>query len=151
MRDRDSNSSYRVTVKGLCVVNGRLLLVRENERLGGKWELPGGGLHHGEGIADGLRREIQEEMGLEIINVSKAPIYVWPNRLEMQTGELHTLVIAYAVSFSNLSYKPGTECESIALVSPEELRTIDLHQQAAPLRKLFDLSDFAAEDLTIPS
>lgn len=48
---------------------GKILLAlrgdkAKNER--GKWEIPGGAVEFGEAIRDGLKREIKEEIGLEI-------------------------------------------------------------------------------------
>jgi len=48
---------------------GRVFLARrgplaKNER--GRWEFPGGSVEFGEKLADALRREIQEEYGMEI-------------------------------------------------------------------------------------
>ena len=60
------DSFYRVTIKGLCVRDGKVLLVRESKDISGKWEMPGGGLDFGEDIREGLKREIKEEIGLDI-------------------------------------------------------------------------------------
>ncbi|HET8575169.1 MAG TPA: hypothetical protein VFM02_03310 [Candidatus Paceibacterota bacterium] len=35
---------YRVTIKGLVMKNGKILLLKDSPKLSGKWELPGGGL-----------------------------------------------------------------------------------------------------------
>lgn len=49
---------------------GRLLLLRRPEtsaRNPGRWELPGGRLNPGEGIARALVRETKEETGLDVV------------------------------------------------------------------------------------
>ncbi|MGH7627864.1 MAG: (deoxy)nucleoside triphosphate pyrophosphohydrolase [Gemmatimonadales bacterium] len=46
---------------------GRYLVCRRSaqKRHGGLWEFPGGKLQSGESLADGLRRELLEELGVE--------------------------------------------------------------------------------------
>ena len=57
------NTFYRMSVKALVRNDvGEVLVVKEHQD---KWELPGGGLNHGESIHDGLRRELIEELGIE--------------------------------------------------------------------------------------
>lgn len=54
------NCFYRISIKALILdKDGKFLLCRESD---GRWELPGGGLDHGENPQDGLMREIKEEM-----------------------------------------------------------------------------------------
>jgi len=57
------NTFYRVSVKALIKNgSGEVLVVKEHQ--GNKWELPGGGLDHGEGIHDCLKRELREELNI---------------------------------------------------------------------------------------
>lgn len=57
---------FNIRVYGLYVERGKLLLTDEI-RLGIKMtKLPGGGLQMGEGLEAGLKREWQEELGVEI-------------------------------------------------------------------------------------
>lgn len=57
------NTFYRVSVKALIRNdNGEVLVIKEHQD---KWELPGGGLDHGESVHEGLRRELIEELGIE--------------------------------------------------------------------------------------
>lgn len=50
--------------------NRVLLLKRSNyhKKHAGEWDLPGGHTHVGEGLEDGLAREVKEETGLKIKN-----------------------------------------------------------------------------------
>ena len=53
---------YRVSVKALIRNNkNEVLVVKEHQD---KWELPGGGLDHGETIHDCLKRELLEELNI---------------------------------------------------------------------------------------
>src|SRR5258706_10663346 len=95
------DSFYRVTIKGLCVRNGKLLLFKEGEKISGKWELPGGGLDFGEEIKSGLVREIFEESGLKVTKTSEKPIYIWTHKYE-NTRDMewyYSLVLAFRVEF----------------------------------------------------
>ena len=58
-----------VAAKSLILCKNRVLLVQRSAYAGGgenDWELPGGGLQFGEGLQEGLLREIREETGLTV-------------------------------------------------------------------------------------
>jgi 8-oxo-dGTP diphosphatase len=52
----------------ILVENGRVLLTQRKAgtHLGGAWEFPGGKVLPGEDPRDGLRRELDEELGIEV-------------------------------------------------------------------------------------
>lgn len=52
-------------VKGILSHEGRVLLVQHTYGPR-RWEIPGGGLRRGEEPIDGIRREIREELGVEV-------------------------------------------------------------------------------------
>lgn len=53
---------------GLVFRGGKLLITqrRPDDYLGGLWEFPGGKLESGESFEDCLRRELREELGIEV-------------------------------------------------------------------------------------
>lgn len=59
----------RVAVYGICEKDGQVLLVRAASYLtvAGRWFLPGGGINHGEDPETALRREFNEETGLDVV------------------------------------------------------------------------------------
>jgi ADP-ribose pyrophosphatase YjhB (NUDIX family) len=60
---------YRPGVKTLVFYEGKLLLVRIGY-LHKKWVLPGGGIDRGEEPSDAARREVREESGVDIVNLT---------------------------------------------------------------------------------
>lgn len=61
----------RVSVRGIAVLNGKLLCVRLKPYIGAKvesydfWCLPGGGVDDNESLLDAFKREMVEELGVE--------------------------------------------------------------------------------------
>ena len=53
---------------GLIFRSGKLLITQRHAdaHLGGLWEFPGGKRHEGENFEDCLRRELREELGIEV-------------------------------------------------------------------------------------
>jgi mutator protein MutT len=64
---RATNARFTVTA-GAIVFNesGQVLLLKHRFRAGSGWGLPGGFLEAGEQPLDALRRELREEIGMEI-------------------------------------------------------------------------------------
>jgi mutator protein MutT len=62
-----TNEAIEVSA-GLVFWNGRVLITqrRAGDHLGGLWEFPGGKRHPGESYEDCLRRELMEELGIEV-------------------------------------------------------------------------------------
>jgi mutator protein MutT len=63
-------------VGALIFEHGNLLLVeRAKDPLKGYWSLPGGIVEAGEKLEDAIRREVQEETGLEVESLSVFEIF----------------------------------------------------------------------------
>ncbi len=143
--ERFPDNFYRVTIKGLCVRDGKVLLALESKELGGKWELPGGGLDFGEDIKSGFKREIKEEMGLKVTKISDSPVYVWPHRFENNARKLgwyYSFVVAYRIELENLDFTPSEECEKLEFFSKEQLKNTELCGQTKDFADIFNPADF---------
>lgn len=57
----------RTSAYGVIKDEKGVLLVRDRTSSNKKWDLPGGGIESGERLLDGLKREIKEETGLDVI------------------------------------------------------------------------------------
>jgi len=65
---------HSVSVSGIVIDDhGRALLIRRRDNQ--RWEPPGGILELGETIRDGLRREVNEETGLDIEPIALSGVY----------------------------------------------------------------------------
>lgn len=63
------NNKWQVCVCGAIKCDNEYLMVKrslDDEDCAGFWEMPSGKLEFGESVADGLRREIIEEIGIDV-------------------------------------------------------------------------------------
>lgn len=111
---------YRTSVKALILDDeGRFLLQRESN---GKWEMPGGGLDHGETVEEGLRRELMEESGLVITNMAEQPSYF----VTVEYKKTWKSNVYYVCTVKDMSITPSKECEEIRFFTREEAKQVPL-------------------------
>jgi 8-oxo-dGTP diphosphatase len=102
--------------------NGKIILCQRKQggRYGLKWEFPGGKVEPGETILGCLKRELREELSIEITAIDR----VESARAHYDDGGLFELaychVSAYEGKITNNVF------ESVRWVSPSELRTMDI-------------------------
>ncbi|MGH7205699.1 MAG: 8-oxo-dGTP diphosphatase MutT [Nitrospiraceae bacterium] len=120
---------------GLILREGRYLIARRKVgvHLGGLWEFPGGKCEPGESLEDCLRRELREELGVEI--TTPVPFHVIRHEYPEKTVELH---------FFRCSIRDGQartlDCEDLRWVALDELTKFEFPPADQPLiRALQDL------------
>ncbi len=120
---------------------GRILLVRHvPERKGywqGKWICPGGRLNLGEGIEEGIKREVREETNLEIrLTTPLIP----SERVVKSEGKtiLHVIYIDFLARLVGGEFRPGSDVGEGIWVSKEDLPKIwdELHEDTQRLLKI---------------
>ena len=113
---------------GLILREGRYLIARRkaDTHLGGLWEFPGGKREEGESLEACLRRELQEELGIDVT----APVHFRVIRHEYRekTVELH--FFRCAISRGEVA---ALDCEEVRWVTPDELPEYEFPPADRPL------------------
>jgi len=119
---RKTDYLYRVSIKGIIVNDvGDVLFVKEDGR--DWWDLPGGGMDHGEDIKAAIAREMKEEVNLtgdftyQVIHVDD------PKLLE------HSMILQVRLIFliapEVMEFSPGEDADEVAFLSLDTLKEID--------------------------
>ncbi|TKC18996.1 NUDIX hydrolase [Robertmurraya kyonggiensis] len=123
--------NYRVA--GIWIKNGHVLLHRDvNEK---NWSLPGGRVKMAEDSTLSIRREFQEELGLDI-KIEKL-VWVVENFFEYKGKDVHEIGMYYLVTSENKSFELsstpfyGIEGERLIYqwMPIEELQEIELYPE----------------------
>lgn len=109
---------FPVSIKGVVLVAGRVVLLR-NER--DEWELPGGKLEPGEDPAACVRREIQEELSIDV-EVSEI-LDCWLYDIQ---GRVEVLVVTYGCEHRGGEVTLSHEHKEVGLFSPEEVEGLNM-------------------------
>jgi mutator protein MutT len=127
-------SPVGVGVAAVIADGGRVLLVRRARAPAeGLWAFPGGRLEQGESLADGVRREVREECGLD---VEVGELMDLVEVLEQQPDRLHHWVLAmYAARVRGGSLTPGDDALDARWVSLDELERLPTPPRVADLAR----------------
>lgn len=120
---------------------GRILLVKHVPEKGGfwqgKWICPGGRLELGEGIEDGVKREVMEETNLEISLTN--PLVPW-DRIVKENGKtaLHVVYIDFLARLVRGEFRPGSDVGEGIWVSKKDIPRIwdELHDDTKRLMEI---------------
>ncbi len=117
MKESVPDTFYRVSSKALVFDETRekFLIIKEDN---GYWELPGGGLDWGESVVENIKREVKEEMGLTVLEVSTTPSYYMIG--ENMSGNM-SLNLVFESKIENFDdFTPTDECVEMKFVTPQE-------------------------------
>lgn len=115
---------YRVTVKAIVFDSqNRLVLVRNGDD---ELEILGGGLEAGESLADCVRRETQEEAGVDLQNVSGV--------IEVQTATSYRYKwpvcrLVVRAELVSEAYKPGDGMQEVVPIAMADIETANLTEK----------------------
>lgn len=113
---RHTDYLYRISLKGFILNDeGKVLVVKETGR--SYWDLPGGGMDHGEDVKTALAREMKEEVNLEDdfayrIIATDEPAY-------LKAHGFWQLRLIFAITPSNYAFSAGDDGDDVAFMDPE--------------------------------
>ena len=113
---------YRISIKAL-VYNEKwdFLLAKENNWV---WDIPGGGLDHWENPIDCIKRELKEEMGLEVTYINKTPKYFITVHKPKSKTRPWIANVFYEVKVKDLNFTSSDECIEIWFFNKDTIKNI---------------------------
>lgn len=119
-----------VVTAGIIQDQGKILLAqrKENSDQGLKWEFPGGKLEFGETPEQCLKREIQEELDIEIgiEGIFQVVSHIY--------GDSQVILLCYLCHYGKGILKPK-ECQDYCWVEKKDLLTYDLAPADIPVAR----------------
>jgi ADP-ribose pyrophosphatase YjhB (NUDIX family) len=119
-----------VGVGGVVIYRQRALLIRRGcEPLKGQWSIPGGMLELGEDLAEGVRRELKEETGLDVEPLQIVAAFDRITR-EGERVKYHYVIVDYVCRFKGGKLKPASDVTDACWVRREEMPEFHLTEMA---------------------
>jgi len=124
---------YRVSIKLIIKDDhSRLLVVQDTTD--GSWEVPGGGLDNGETIEQTAKREIQEELGVELVKFNDKTIAM---TLGLHPNNYMTLMMYYWGALSDYNFNLESKFES-KFVTRDEFLGLKMMSDESPIKQHVD-------------
>ncbi len=119
---RKTDYLYRLSIKGIIFNDtGEILFVKESGR--DWWDLPGGGMDHGEDIKTAIAREMKEEVNLtgdftyRIAHVD--------DPAELKNAKVLQVRLIFIIKPDIMDFSPGDDGDEMAFLSLEKLKGVD--------------------------
>ena len=114
--------THAIAVKVQIWRDGKILIIRraaDDDYYAGYWDVPGGSLHNGETIDDGLRRETREETGLEVSRIR--PLTTWSHG----EGDGFELGLSFLATSETDAVTLSEEHTGFAWIEPDSIADYD--------------------------
>ena len=138
--------SQPVVGVGAVILQGDavLLIQRGNEPLKGIWSIPGGALEVGESLIDGVRREVREEVGLEIEVGAIVEVFERITRDQQGAVRYHYVLVDFVCRPTGGALAAADDADDARWVTASELATIEVTAGTpAVIEKAFRMRDEA--------
>lgn len=118
-----SDFLFRVSLKAVILNDkGEVLIVKEHDR--DWWDLPGGGIDHGETIKEALARELFEEVSYQGDFEYKTILAEDPR---YSNGfNLYQMRITFLVKTEHYSFEVGEDGDEIAFINPSQFENSEV-------------------------
>ena len=125
--DRRYPSRPLVGVGAVILERGRVLMAQRGKQpFEGWWSLPGGLLELGEALADGLRREVREETGLEVQPLGVLEVFERIVRDAAGAPEYHYVLIDYICRATGGTLRAGDDVCAVEWVRRRDLPALQI-------------------------
>ena len=131
-----------VGVGGVIIADERTLLIRRgNAPLKGEWSIPGGTLEVGETIAEGVRRELAEETGIEVRVVELIEVFERIFSDGDGRAKYHFVILDYLCEAASGRARAGSDVTDVAWAAEPELEQYLLTPTATRvIKKAFQMA-----------
>jgi 8-oxo-dGTP diphosphatase len=131
-----------VGVGGVVISDGRALLIRRGSPpLERQWSIPGGMLEVGETLLEGVRRELEEETGIEVRVLDLIEVFERINLDGEGKARYHFVVLDYLCERVRGEARTGSDVIDVAWAAPEELGQYSLTETATRvILKAFEIA-----------
>jgi len=142
---------FRTVVKALITNRGDILIGKKEETEGhpisGEWHILGGHLEKGEEIEEAVKREVEEETGLEVKlhQVIDVMTFSWEDE------ENDSVQVVYHCEADKRNEEPQADLEELKWVSPTEITDYVHTEEAERLENRQEQSNFLQKLEELPT
>jgi mutator protein MutT len=121
-----------VGVGGVTIRGGKVLIMRRaRPPLQGEWSIPGGALEVGETIAEGVRREVEEETGIDVRVLEQIETFERIVRDAEGRVQYHYVILDYLCEAAAGELRAGGDASDAAWAAQMDLGEYNLTESAS--------------------